>query len=67
MFFGKEIRVKLKGQAQEAYLELQKREDKEAQTMFRSINRIIDIAEDINNYTVSMPSAISQRHTIQYT
>lgn len=43
MFFGKEIRVKLKGQAQEAYLELQKREDKEAQTMFRSINRIINI------------------------
>ncbi len=43
MFFGKEIRVKLKGQAQDAYLELKKREDKEAQILLRSIHRVIEI------------------------
>lgn len=43
MFFGKEVRVKLKGQAQEAYLELKKRDDKEAQTLLRSIHRSIDL------------------------
>ncbi len=43
MFFGKEIRVQLKGQAKEAYLELKKRDDKEAQILLRSIHRIIEI------------------------
>ncbi len=43
MFFGKEVRVELKGQAKEAYLELKKRSDKEAQTLLRSIHRIIEI------------------------
>jgi len=43
MFFGKEVRVQLKGKAKEAYLELKKREDKEAQTLFRSINRMIEV------------------------
>ena len=46
MFFGKEVRVKLKGQAQEAYLELKKREDKESQTLLRSIHRIFDILKE---------------------
>lgn len=43
MFLGKEVRVKLKGQAQDAYLELKKREDKEAQTLLHSIQRVIDV------------------------
>lgn len=43
MFFGKEVRVQLKGQAKEAYLELKKRNDKEAQTLIRSIDRLIEI------------------------
>ncbi|MCX6708839.1 MAG: hypothetical protein NTW67_04315 [Candidatus Woesearchaeota archaeon] len=46
MFFGKEVRVKLKGQAREAYLELKKRGDKEAETMLRSIHRIIDVLKE---------------------
>ncbi|MBI2666321.1 hypothetical protein HYX13_01785 [Candidatus Woesearchaeota archaeon] len=46
MFFGKEVRVLLKGQAQEAYLELKKREDKEAQTLLRSIHRSIEILKE---------------------
>ncbi|HLC70611.1 MAG TPA: hypothetical protein VJI32_01300 [Candidatus Nanoarchaeia archaeon] len=43
MFLGKEVRVKLKGQAQDAYIELKKREDKEAQILLHSIHRMIDI------------------------
>jgi len=43
MFFGKEVRVQLKDQAKEAYLELKKRDDKESQTLLRSINRTIEI------------------------
>lgn len=43
MFFGKEVRVQLTGQGKEAYLELKKRDDKEALALLRSINRIIEI------------------------
>lgn len=46
MFFGKEVRVHLKWQAQEAYLELKKRDDKEAQILLRSIHRLIDILKE---------------------
>ena len=50
MFLGKEVRVQLKGQAKEAYLELQKRNDKEAQTLLRSINRVIEILKENPQY-----------------
>ena len=40
MYFGKEVRVMLKGQGKEAYLELKKRHDKEAVTILNSFNRI---------------------------
>ena len=43
MFFGKEVRIQLKGQAKEAYLELKKRNDKEAHMLLRSIDRIIEV------------------------
>jgi|SRR3989344_1435382 len=43
MFLGKEVRVQLKGQAKDAYLELKKREDRESQTILRSIHRMIYI------------------------
>lgn len=46
MFLGKEVRVQLKGQAREAYLELKKRSDKEAETLLRSIHRAIEILKD---------------------
>ncbi len=46
MYFGKEVRVHLKGQAKEAYLGLKKRDDKEAQSLVRSIERIISILKD---------------------
>ena len=46
MFLGKEVHIHLKGQAQEAYLELKKRTDKEAQSLLRSINRISAILKE---------------------
>ncbi len=46
MFLGKIVRVQLKGQAKEAYLDLKKSEDKESQTLLRSVNRIIDILKE---------------------
>jgi len=46
MFLGKEVRVLLKGQAKESFLELKKRTDKEAQSLIRSIQRVRDILKD---------------------
>jgi len=46
MFLGKEVRVHLKGQAKQAYLELKKRTDKDVQTLLRSIERITGILKD---------------------
>ena len=46
MFAGKEIRILLKGQAKESYLELKKRSDKESQSLLNSIFRIINILKD---------------------
>ena len=46
MFFGKEVRVLLKGSAKESFIDLKKRDDKESQTLLRSIQRIIEILKD---------------------
>lgn|SRR3989338_5198979 len=46
MFLGKEVRVLLKGKAKESYIELKNRNDKEAQTILRSIHRVIDILKE---------------------
>ena len=43
MFLGKEVRVVLKGQAKESYIELKKRDDKESISIIKSIDRIIAI------------------------
>jgi hypothetical protein len=50
MFFGKEIRIKLKGQGKEAYLELKKRDDKEAKTILDSFNRVKNILKENPQY-----------------
>ena len=41
--FGKEVRVLLKGQARESYLELKKKTDKDSKTLLNSIERFFDI------------------------
>lgn len=50
MFAGKDVRVILKDQAEEAYLELKKRTDKEAQSILNSINRIKEILKNDPQY-----------------
>jgi len=50
MFNGKEVRILLKGQAKESFLELKKRGDKEANSILNSLNRIIDILKDNPQY-----------------
>ncbi len=43
MFAGKEVRVLLKDQAKESYLQLKERTDKESQSLMRSIERVIGV------------------------
>ena len=43
MFFGKEVRIMLKGQAKEAYIELKKRHDKEARAILNSFENKAEI------------------------
>jgi len=50
MFCGKEVRIILKDQAKESFLELKKRQDKEAQSLIRSIDRIICILKQNPQY-----------------
>jgi hypothetical protein len=50
MFCGKEVRIVLKGQAKESFIELKKRDDKEAQSLIRSIERIIGILKQNPQY-----------------
>ena len=46
MYLGKEVRIFLKGQAKDGYLELKKRNDKESQSILNSIERVKGILKD---------------------
>jgi hypothetical protein len=50
MFLGKEVRVLLKSQAKNSFLELKKRQDPEARKLLSSIKRIIEILKDNPQY-----------------
>ena len=50
MFAGKEVKVILKDQAKESYLELKKRTDKEARSILNAIDRIKEILKDNPHY-----------------
>ena len=43
MFLGKEVRVFMKGQAEDSFIELKSKNDKESQSLVRSIERMIAI------------------------
>ena len=58
MYFGKEVRVFLKGEAQESYIELKKRNDKEAQSILKSIERIREILRANPQYGNPMPKRL---------
>jgi len=46
MFAGKEVRVLLKGQAKECFLDLKKGNNKESQSLLRSIQRVMEILKE---------------------
>ena len=50
MYYGKELRVLLKDQAKESYLELKKRNDKESESILNSIERIKVILKENPQY-----------------
>ncbi|MFH1473369.1 MAG: hypothetical protein ABIE55_00590 [Candidatus Aenigmatarchaeota archaeon] len=50
MFCGKEVRIILKGQAKDSYLELKKRKDKEATSILNSFERVKQILKDNPQY-----------------
>jgi len=50
MFLGKEVRVLLKDSAKESFLELKKRNDKEALSLVNSIERLISILKENPQY-----------------
>jgi len=50
VFAGKEVRILLKWQAKDAYLELKKRTDKEATSILNSFERIKNILKDNPQY-----------------
>ncbi|HIH38286.1 hypothetical protein J4460_03840 [Candidatus Woesearchaeota archaeon] len=50
MYLGKEVRILLKDQAKEGYLELKKRTDKESQSILNSIERIKVVLKDNPQY-----------------
>jgi len=46
MFFGKEVRVWLKGQAKESFIDLKKRSDKESVSILNSVDRTIELLKN---------------------
>lgn len=50
MYYGKEVRIFLKEQAKESYLELKKRNDKESESILNSIERIKGILKENPQY-----------------
>lgn len=46
MYFGKEVRIFLQGEAKEAYIALKQRNDKEAVSLLNSIERIKEILKN---------------------
>ncbi len=50
MYYGKEVRIFLKEQAKESYIELKKRADKEAESILNSIERIKGILKENPQY-----------------
>ncbi len=50
MYLGKEVRIILKWKGRDAYLELKKREDKEAKSILDSFNRIRDVLKENPQY-----------------
>jgi len=55
---GKEVKVFMKGQAKESYLSLKNRNDKEAQILLKSINRVTEILKSNPQYGDPIPKRL---------
>jgi len=66
MFFGKEIRILLKGQAKENYIELKKRNDKEAHTILSSFERVKEILKENPQYGDPIPKRLIPDEMIKH-
>lgn len=64
-YFGKEVRIFLKGQARDGYLELKKRNDKEAQSILNSIGRIKEILKENPQYGDPMAKRLIPRSLLR--
>jgi len=50
MFLGKEVRVFMKGQARDSFIDLKNRNDKESKSLIKSIERLIEILKKNPQY-----------------
>lgn len=65
MIFGKEVKVFMKGQAKDSYLSLKSRTDKEAQSLFNSINRITEILKNNPQFGNPIPKRLIPKSLIK--
>lgn len=65
MFFGKEVRIMLKGQAKDSYIELKKRSDKESKSILNSIERIKEILKENPQYGDPIPKRLIPKEFIK--
>ena len=65
MFLGKEVRIILKWKARNVYLELKKRDDKEAMSILNSFNRIKDVLKENPQYGDPVAKALIPKKFIE--
>ena len=58
MYFGKEVRIFLKGEAKESYIKLKNRNDKESLSILNSIERIKEILKKNPQYGDPIPKRL---------
>ena len=51
MFLGKEVRVFMKGQARDSFIDLKNRNDKESKSLIKSIERLIEATKEVLEMT----------------
>lgn len=64
MYFGKDVKVSLKGQAKEAYLELKRRKDKEAKSILNSIERFSNLLKQNPQYGQPVPKRLFPKELV---
>ena len=65
MYFGKEVRIILKDQAKDEYIELKKRNDSEAKSILNSIDRIKIILKDNPQYGDPIPKRLTPKSLLK--